>query len=153
MADLFLQQVLDELKNRASEIPTCRLWPKINKPVSWGGLPENWCQKADIWIDSNFCRIIVEIDEKGAWPDHSIVKYWPYLVEHPNEKLFLIEVWKRSDAVGQGYFELAKFIGNQFHIAFSSFEYIPIALSAGSSLQAKEIAGILLSEIKKLTST
>lgn len=90
--------------------------------MEWAGHPRNAWPEADVVIEMQGHRFIVEYDEDSD-PGRSLVKYWPILHQASKAPLTIIEVWKRGSTVGQSQAELAKWMGTRFEQLHPSFAY------------------------------
>ena len=115
--EIFLTALLAELRSQHSA------W-RIDDhyKIEWAGHPRNAWPEADIVIDMQGRRFIVEYDEDSD-PGRSLVKYWPILHQAGRIPMTIIEVWKRGTTIGHGQAELTKWMGARFEQLHPSFSY------------------------------
>ena len=76
--------------------------------IEWAGHhPRNMWPEADLVIDRQERRFIVEYDEDSDL-GRSLVKYWPILHRVSKTLLTIIEIWEKGSTVGHSQAELAK---------------------------------------------
>jgi hypothetical protein len=88
-----------------------------NVPIERPGeLQKKFWPKADILIVNakSGTEFIIEYDENSD-AGRSITKYWPYIDKYNSKQIIYIGVWKwkRGGAFGEGFFKLARFIGEE----------------------------------------
>lgn len=111
--------------------------------IEWRGQPHSFWPESDIIIDSPAGRFIVEYDEDSD-PGRSLIKYWPVIQEMKMPPLTLIEIWKGGSTIGQGYAELAKWIGVKLMELYPMFSYNFIERTDETArIIAKEVAQII----------
>jgi len=115
--EIFLTALIAELRSQHSA------WHMDDHyKIEWAGHPRNAWPEADIVIDMQGRRFIVEYDEDSD-PGRSLVKYWPILHQASKIPITIIEVWKRGTTVGHSQAELAKWMGARFEQLHPSFTY------------------------------
>ena len=90
--------------------------------IEWSGQPRNLWPEADIVIETDERRFIIEYDEDSD-PGRSLIKYWPILHLADKPPISIIEIWKRGPTIGLGYAELAKWMAARLMELYPWFVY------------------------------
>jgi hypothetical protein len=105
--EVFLKHLLSDL---LSKYPEWNL--EDHCKIEWVGQPKNMWPEADIIINMDGRRFIVEYDEDND-PGRNLVKYWPILHQTKQVPLTIIEIWKRGQSTGHGFATLAEWMGER----------------------------------------
>ena len=84
----------------------------------WGQV-DNWCQ-----IDKN-TLLFLEVETSQKHPNTNVLKVWPYLIEHNNYRVFMIQTYfPFSPGLNSNRGRLSEWLGNELRRQISGrFEY------------------------------
>jgi len=133
----FLISLISELKSR---YPNWRIEDHFK--IEWSSYSQNLWPEADLLIETPGRRFIIEYDEDSD-PGRSIIKYWPTIHDRKGDNISIIEIWRRGSTIGQGYAELAKWIGQRMMELYPGFAYMFIE-------RADETVKVIAGEIAKI---
>ena len=93
--------------------------------------------------------VLVEIEKGQKHPNTNVLKIWPYLEEHPNKSILLIQIIRSENKASKNRINLCRFTGLRLENLFQDrFRYIFVNLKEGDSLELDFIIDQKLNQLK-----
>ncbi|MFV1883025.1 MAG: hypothetical protein ACMZ7B_00840 [Balneola sp.] len=108
---------------------------------------EGWGE-VDFYCYHDEVLVLIEIEKGQKHPNTNVLKLWPYLEDHPEQFVLLIQIIRPENKAPKNRVKLCQFTGIKLENLFKNrFRYIFVNQKVGDSMELESIIDKKLNEL------